>query len=74
MSEKTAKLIRKETPVMVARITIDLLNNGQVTVNGPLNDVHLFRDMMNKGDRAAIEYQAREASRIVIPDLKVKMN
>jgi len=82
MSEKKAKLERKQNVVerekqslVVNVITISQLANGNVTVNGPIGDSMLFRDIMNKGERAALEYQRqavkKDASRIVLPSMRM---
>ena len=77
MSEKQAKAERQEANKVIGGYKIDLLADGRVTVSGDLDNFLLFRDAMNKAERAVLEHIAKQMktkmnNRIVIPNLDVK--
>jgi len=77
MSEKKAKQLREEGRQVVAEISIKALANGNVEVFGPINNLLMFTDIMNKAERTVLNHTARSAqnkSNIIVPDLKILTN
>ncbi len=77
MSEKQAKLERQEARKVVVEYKIEVLSDGNVSISGDLDNFLLFRDVMNKAERAVLERIAagiknRVNNRIVVPNLGIK--
>lgn len=77
MSEKQAKAERQEARRVIAEYRIEVLADGNVAISGELDNFLLFRDAMNKAERAVLERLAaglknRMNNRIVVPSLDVK--
>jgi len=47
----------------VSEIKITLLQNGNVTVDGPIKNFPLFRHMMNAAERAVLDGMAHEVAK-----------
>jgi len=77
MSEKQVKIERQEARTVVSEYVVQCLADGNVTITGNLDNFLLFRDAMNKAERAVLEHIAKQMktkmnNRIVIPNLDVK--
>ncbi len=62
--QRRAEAMAKEAsqPVVIGQITINLMSNGDVTVDGKgaTNDFIVFRDVMNKAERGIINKLSSE--------------
>jgi len=71
MSEKQAKKDRKEPKVLI-EYNIKLLDNGDVVLNGPVENVMAFMDATNRAGRMvldnAIKNMKKVQSKIVVPE------
>ncbi len=71
MSEKKAKKARQQK--IVAKFVITCLADGNVEIEGPLDNFAAFRDAMNRAERAVLDRMIQKIqgqSKIIIPEFK----
>lgn len=70
MSEKQAKIARQKK--VAAKFVVTAFDDGSVEVTGPINNLALYTDVMNRAERAVLDTLKKSLeSRIVIPEMKV---
>ena len=61
-----------DKPKIIGKVEIFILNNGQVTVMGPVNNPLLMMEIFGKAMEAVVTHIANDQSNgIVIPDQKI---
>lgn len=71
MSEKKAKKERKEPKVLI-EFTIKVLDNGDIALSGPVDNIMGFMDATNRAGRMVLDHalknmQKAAQSKIIVP-------
>lgn len=55
----------QEGPKVLGTVTIDVLDNNSVTVNGPINQPALILDIFSKAMSAVAQHIAKQESKLI---------
>jgi phosphoribosyl-dephospho-CoA transferase len=57
---------KQKGPKVLRQVTIDVLDNSSVTVNGPINHPALILDIFSKAMAAVAQHIAKQESKLVV--------
>lgn len=62
----TSQQAKQKDPKVLGTVTIDVLDNNSVTVNGPINQPALILDIFSKAMSAVAQHIAKQESKLVV--------
>jgi phosphoribosyl-dephospho-CoA transferase len=61
----TSQQAKQKDPKVLGTVTIDVLDNNSVTVNGPINQPALILDIFSKAMAAVAQHIAKQESKLI---------